>query len=366
MPESLPEYLVVFREEFQDFLNQCESLDGHARLDLSTKQGFYKMGQPREFGGEDASLLKMVIAWESMAVAGLSSDGTILGPQPGVLGRATGMLRKEYLLPFLNGEKFGSFAFTESDRSSPTKATSSKNVFKINGNKSYVSGLEKSDFISVLADVSCRDEGDNCGPTLFVVDKGSNGVIIEELFTSIDGSNHGRVNFVDVEVPTQNIVGEIGKGIPAAIDRILRERLEQAAVASGMAIRATKLLETHLSEINGAGKRMGDIEGIRLRYADMRIKTYAIRSVLYRTSNMIDESNDFINEITMAKVFCTETASEVIDWALQIFGGRSLIKGHPLEEMYRRIRSMRLAGGASDVLRLNVSRGVFDFQSGTL
>ena len=366
MPESLPEHLVVFREQFQDFLNECESLDDHARLVLSTKQGFYKMGQPHEFGGEDASLLKMVIAWESIAISGLNSDGTILGPQPGALGRATGTLREEYLLPFLNGERFGSFAFTESDRSSPTKATSSKNVFEINGNKSYVSDLEKSDFISVLANVDCFDEGDTCGPTLFVVDKDSDGVIVEEIFTSIDGSNHARVHFVDVKVPKQNIVGKIGEGIPAAIDRILRERLEQAAIASGMAIKATKLLENHLSKRNSAGKRMADIEGIRLRYADMRIKTYAIRSVLYRTSAMIDDSDDAINEITMAKVFCTETASEVIDWALQIFGGRSLINGHPLEEMYRRIRSMRLAGGASDVLRLNVSRGVFDFQSGIL
>ena len=200
----------------------------------------------------------------------------------------------------------------------------------------------------------------------YLVDKDSEGVIIEELFTSIDGSNHGSINFVEVRVPEQNVVGDIGKGIPVAIDKILRERLEQAAIASGMTLRVIKLLEAHLSERNGAGKRMGDIEGIRLRYADMRIKTYAIRSVLYRTSKMLDESNDFINEITMARVFCTETASEVIDWGLQIYGSRSLIRGHPLEEMYRRIRSMRLAGGASDVLRLNVSRGVFDFQSGIL
>ena len=103
MPESLPDQLLIFRNQFKDFLNRCQSLDDDDRFSLSTNEGFYKMGQPHDLGGDDASLLKMVIAWESIAAAGLSNDGTILGPQPGILGNATGFLREKYLLPFLSG-----------------------------------------------------------------------------------------------------------------------------------------------------------------------------------------------------------------------------------------------------------------------
>ena len=366
MPDSLPEQLDIFRSEFQYFLDKCRGLDDESRTLLSLKEGFFKMGQPIEFGGKAASLLQMVIAWENMAAEGFDNKGTLLGPQPGILSNATGKLREEFLFPFLNGKRFAAFAFTEFDKSSPTQAAYSESHFNINGTKSYVSGLDKSDFILVIAKVKACDENGRSGPTVFVMDKDSKGIVIEDVFTSIDGSSHSRIRFEEVRIPKRNVVGEIGGGMDTAIDQILRERLEQASTASGMAIRATNLLETRLLHRNEIGTRMADIDGIRLRYSDMRIKTYAIRSVLYRTARMLGDPNGFINEITMAKVFCTETASEVIDWALQIFGSQSLITGHELEIMYRRIRSMRLAGGASDILRLNVSRGVFDFQSGTL
>ena len=96
----------------------------------------------------------------------------------------------------------------------------------------------------------------------------------------------------------------------------------------------------------------------------MRINTFAARSVLYRVGRLLGSGDSFVNEVTTAKIFCTEAASNVVDTAVQLVGGQALVSGHPLEDLYRKIRAMRLAGGASDILRLNVSKGVFEFDSG--
>ena len=86
----------------------------------------------------------------------------------------------------------------------------------------------------------------------------------------------------------------------------------------------------------------------------------------YRAARILEYAPDSINEVTSAKVFCTEMASSVIDSAVQLVGGRALIEGQPLEAMYRKIRSMRLAGGATDILRLSVSKGALEFDAGIL
>ncbi len=68
----------------------------------------------------------------------------------------------------------------------------------------------------------------------------------------------------------------------------------------------------------------------------------------------------------LAKVFCSEALGRVVDGAVQLTGGQALITGHPLEALYRRVRSLRIAGGASDILRLNIARGRLDFDAGRL
>ena len=138
--------------------------------------------------------------------------------------------------------------------------------------------------------------------------------------------------------------------MPRAIGNIVRERIEQAATATGMAICAVTLVSEHLRLPHRSGGTLGDMEGVRLRYADMRIQTFACRSTLYRAARLMETGEQSINEASSAKLFCTESASSVIDTAIQLVGGRALIVGHPLESLYRRIRSMRLAGGASDIL----------------
>ena len=105
---------------------------------------------------------------------------------------------------------------------------------------------------------------------------------------------------------------------------------------------------------------------MRWHYANLRIKAYAARSMLYRTARLADAGENIVNEAISCKVFATEAIGEVVDTAIQLVGGGALVDGHPLEAMYRRVRALRLAEGASDVLRLNLVRGNLDLGKGKL
>ena len=103
-----------------------------------------------------------------------------------------------------------------------------------------------------------------------------------------------------------------------------------------------------------------------MRYADMRIETYVARSTLYRTARLADTGDNVVNETIATKVFCTETAGRVIDMAVQLVGGQALVRGHPLEALYRQVRSLRLVEGASDLLRINLAKGKLELKKGRL
>jgi len=86
--------------------------------------------------------------------------------------------------------------------------------------------------------------------------------------------------------------------------------------------------------------------------------------VLYRTARLLDSGDRAINEVAATKVLTTETAGRVVDMAVQLFGGQALVTGHPLEKLYRQVRSLRFVEGASDLLRLNIAKGRLELDAG--
>jgi len=194
-------------------------------------------------------------------------------------------------------------------------------------------------------------------------------VTIDRTFHSMEGGSHVELGFADVRVPVTRVVGKIGEGMPRALGNISHMRLAMTAQATGLAMWVTDYVERHITSPHRSGVRLGDREGVRLPYADMRIGTYAARAMLYRTARIVDSASredEVMNEVMATKVFCTEHAGCAVDTAVQLVGGQALIVGHPLERRYREVRSMRIAEGASDLLRLNVARGRIEFHSGRL
>ena len=335
-------------------------------IDASKKAGFFYKTQPVEYGGSPASSLELTALREIWSKANSRLTGYLFGPGPGILHHARGRLKEHYLDPVMKGEKRGAFGFTEPDKSDrPTWARLSGDQLIINGQKSYVTGGATADFLSILVNVEHPDAS-KAGTAMVVVDREAEGVVLEKSFRSMEGGGHSSFLFEDVCVPRTQIIGELGEGLPRALANIGNVRLMIAAQATGMCLWSLSFIEEHLRAPHRSGSPLGDKEGVRLRYADMRIKTFAARSALFRTARIVDSGENSVNEVIAAKVFCTETAGEVIDMAVQLVGGQALVEGHPLENLYRRVRSLRLVEGANDLLRINLVKGRLELNKGTV
>ena len=276
------------------------------------------------------------------------------------------MLRERYLPRVMSGELRGAFAFTENrDVAQPTRATREGDELCITGTKSYVTGGARADFYCVMMQVQASEDEPG-GAALVVVDRGAKGVSFDRVFSSLDGSDHVELRLEEVRVPIGNVIGRIGEGIPKAMTSIGPMRMTVAAQATGLSIWAIDHVTQHLKAPHRSGTPLADKEGVRLRLSEMCIGTYAARSMLYRTARLLEEGGDLRNEVAATKIFCTENVGRVVDTAVQLVGGQALVDGHPLERLYRRVRALRLAEGASDVLRLHLARGWVELDAGRL
>jgi acyl-CoA dehydrogenase len=201
---------------------------------------------------------------------------------------------------------------------------------------------------------------------MVVIDTKALGVERTRTFSSLDGSHHAAFAFTDVQVPDWHAIGKPGDGMPRAMRQIGDTRLAIAADCCGLMIWVIEHVTRHLEAPHRNGGSLGDREGVRLRYADMRIQAYAARSMLYRTARLAASGENVVNEGIATKVFATESIGAIVDTGIQLEGGAALVEDHPLAKLYRRVRALRLAEGASDVLRLNLSRGKLDLHKGRL
>ncbi len=370
MPDHLTPELVSLRTLCQEFAQNTLLPDtahespqaSHARIRHASKEaGLFTMTQPTAFGGTQAGQLALTVARETLASFNPPYLDAVFGPSPGVLAGVDEPLKSSYLAPLMAGEKRGSFGFTEPDDTpAPTSGKLSADQLIVNGKKNYVTGGADADFINTLVHI------EDLGPSMVVIDTHLPGVILHNKFTSLDGSHHAAFLFEDVAVPRAHIIGEPGGGLPRAMRQIGDTRLLFAAQAVGYMLWVLNFLNRHLLAPDKSGTPRGDKEVVRWRYADLRIQAYAARSMLYRTARLADQGENIVNEAIACKVFATEGIGHMVDTAIQLVGGTALVEDHPLSTLYKKVRAWRLAEGASDVLRLNLGRGILELGKGRI
>lgn len=371
MPDFLTPELLAWRDRatrlahdhllaLRDDVSLDERNRRRAVAAASRQAGLHGLAQPAEDGTAPSALTLLVVR-EALAAAGCGGVRGVFGDGPGVLAGVGEPLRSTHLGPLLAGELRAGFAFTEPvDAPRPTWARIEGEELVITGQKSYVTGGADADFLTATVEV----EGE--GPAMVVVDTDLPGVRMLRRFASSDGSHHAAFAFEEVRVPRTHALGRPGEGRGRALERISEVRRAIAADCTGTAMWVLALLAEHLVTPRRDGRRPGDTERARLRYGDLQVKVYAARSLVYRTARLTDAGENVVNESIAAKLFASEVAGEVVDGAIQLVGGEALVEGHPLEQVMRRLRTLRLAEGESDVLRVNVARGRLDLGQGRL
>ncbi len=325
--------------------------------------GFYRLAVPESDGGLGAGPQLVTAAREALALSGNPLASRALGSGPGIMRLADNPEQREALyVPVMRGERSAAFAFTEALRSDgsrqPTQAVRAtlddgSDGFLVTGAKGFVTGGADSDWLVVVANVP--DEG----TALLVVDRDATGVTEGELGASIDGSTHSPFNFDEVQVPQSRLLGQVGDGLPRAMQNIDRMRLGVAAECVGWSRWVTR---TTLEQIEGphrSGQPLAEQQQVQAIFADMTADAFAARTALYQAAQARERDEPTAGtQVAAAKWLASECLHRTVDRAIQLHGAQALLRGHPLERLYRWSRSLRIAEGPTELLRLTVTRHV--------
>jgi len=294
------------------------------------------------------ALLREVFAYH----AGLADFSFVmqgLGSGPIVLA-GSDALKKKYLAPAAAGDKIAAFALSEPDAGSDVQAMTTRarrqgDSWLIDGTKTWISNGGIADFYVTFAKA---DEG----ITAFVVD--AKDVDASE---RIDIVAPHPMATVKLKNSRGELLGEAGAGFKLAMRNLDIFRTTVAAAALGFARRA---LDEALAQAKGRkmfGQTLADFQLTQGKLADMATSIEAGALLAYRSAWVRDVKKARVTrEAAMAKMFATEAAQQVIDDAVQICGGLGVMRGHPVERLYREVRALRIYEGATEVQKLIIAR----------
>ncbi|MEM9744861.1 MAG: acyl-CoA dehydrogenase [Pseudomonadota bacterium] len=365
MPEALSDEARRWQASAESFANDVLApltadapADRARAIDASQQIGLFKLTQPVSHGGSEASQLTLCTVRDTLSGHNAPHADAVLGPGPGVLASVVEPLRSRFLEPLLKGQLRGGFGFTEPDDAPHfTQAVLEGDSYRVTGQKSYVTGGGSADFVNVLVHIDKQ-------PALILIETTADGVERSAVFQSIDGSRHAAFTFNDVKVPASHVIAAPGAGMPKALGQIGDTRLAIAATCVGLCRWVYAEMTSHLAGKTRDGTARGDDPVARLRLGECYLRAFAARSMLYRTARLADVGENVVNQAMACKVFAVDALTFIVDEAIQLVGGSAVIEDHPLAQLFRRVRSLRLAEGATDRLLQNIARGRLELNKG--
>lgn len=331
------------------------------------EMGLYGLDIPSEYGGPDLDMVtRTLIAIElSQHRAGLYTPcyGVFGGAGLAQLYEATDEQKDNYLYPTLRGEKSGFFGLTEhSGGSDPARAIQTKAVKEgddwiINGGKIFISGADKADYGLVFARTS-PDRGRG-GVTCFIVDTDTPGFHVRRIVHTLRSARYAtELQFEDMRIPNNNILGEVNKGFAIANDRLSRQRIPYSAGCIGVAIAAHELALEYSKIRETFGSPLSSRQSIQWMLVDNEIDIQHARWVTLEAADRAQRGEPFRKQAAMCKLVASEAASRVVDRSMQIHGGYGVTKDFPFERWYREMRIRRIGEGPSEVQRHIIARDI--------
>lgn len=294
----------------------------------------------------------------AFAMQGLGSGALALGA-----GEA---LRSRYLPRVAAGEAIAAFALSEPEAGSDVAAMTASARregagYVLDGTKTWISNGGIADFYCVFARTAPgerRSDGTTSaqGISAFVVEPGDPGFRIGARIDVMAPHPLAELRFDSCRIPASRLIGVEGEGFKLAMRTLDIFRPSVAAAALGFGRRALEEAITHVKERPMFGKRLADFQLTQAALADMATGLDAARLLTYRAAWLRDGGTPATQAAAMAKLAATESAQQVIDRALQMFGGRGVVQGEVLERLYREIRALRIYEGATEVQKLIIAR----------
>jgi len=267
--------------------------------------------------------------------------------------------RAHYLPRVARGDAIAAFALSEPDAGSDVAAMACEARVEgdhvvLNGEKTWISNGGIADFYVVFA--RSGEAAGARGISAFIVDAGTPGFEIAERIEVIAPHPLARLLFSDCRIPLTQRIGGAGEGFKVAMRTLDVFRTSVAAAALGFA----RCAMDHGLQRAATRKMfkgvLGDFQLTQAKLATMATTIDSAALLTYRAAWMRDQGHNVTREAAMAKMAATEGAQQVIDAAVQLWGGLGVVSDQPVERLYREIRALRIYEGATEVQQLIIGR----------
>ncbi len=337
----------------------------HEVLQKAHSLGLMNLHIPERFGGlglgvMDGCLIAEELAWGCSGIStAMEANGLALHP---VIEGASDFIMEKYVAPMMERYSMAAYALTEPGAGSDVQALRTRAVKKgdkwvLNGSKMWITNAGVADWYFVVA-VTDPEKKARGGMTAFIVEREWDGVIVgkKELNMGQRCSDTRGITFEDVEIPEENVVGQVGMGWLLAMKTFDKSRPPVAAGAVGVARAAFEHALQYSQERVAFGRPIAHHQAVNFMLSDMATKIEAARLLVWQAAALADAGQRNTMQASMAKAFAADAAMSVTTDAVQIFGGYGFNSEYPVEKLMRDAKIYQIYEGTSQVQRLIIAR----------
>jgi len=273
-------------------------------------------------------------------------------------------VRERWGAELTSGRKLASYCLTEpgagSDAASlKTRAELQGGEYVINGGKAFISGAGSTDVLVLMARTGGSGAG---GVSAFAVPADAPGIRYgkKEHKMGWNSQPTRTIDFDDVRVPAENLLGSEGEGFRIAMKGLDGGRINIATCSVGAAQGALDAARRYLHERQQFGKPLASFQALQFKLADMATHAHAARLMLYDAAAAKDAGQPFDRQASMAKLFASERAMEAAHQAIQIHGGYGIISEYPVSRAFGDAKVLEIVEGTSEIQRMIISRALLN------
>lgn len=335
----------------------------------TAKRGYCNQMIPVEWGGGGRNCVAELSVMEELAAPGWVIPGYMMPTHTflalPIYVHGTDEMKRNIMMPLLQGEKVGGMALTEPAAGSniaatETTATRDGDDWILNGEKRFTGNGSTADFLLTYAVTNPDAKKSSERLTAFVIDTKTPGFEVVKDFElmGMGGMALSWLKYNNLRVPDANRLGPIGGGFKVAMSELDPERASGGAGSIGSMRTAYEIAAKYVTEREQFGTQIGNHQATGFKLVDMYVKLETCRLLAWRCAKMIDMGLPASKESSALKLYVSEACVDVLDSAFQMIGGIAYTKDYPIERLIRDARVFTVFGGTSEVQRLIISRAI--------
>ena len=333
------------------------------------EMGLLGLTVEEEYGGSNLGYLAHVVAMEEISRAS-GSIGLSYGAHSNLclnqLSKNGSVEQKKKYLPKLcRGEHVGALAMSEPGAGSDVvsmklRADKKGDHYVLNGNKMWITNGPDAHTLLVYAKTD--PSAGSRGITAFIVEKDYKGFSTAQKLDKLGmrGSNTCELVFVDCEVPAENILGEVGKGVNVLMSGLDYERLVLAGGPLGLMAACLDSVVPYVHERKQFDQAIGTFQLMQGKLADMYVGFNACRAYVYAVAKACDRGETARKDAAGAILYAAEKATWMAGQAIQALGGNGYINEYPVGRLWRDAKLYEIGAGTSEIRRMLIGRELFN------